>query len=171
MDFFKSLIASIETHDAEVERLVRDGASLFEQIPAPPSMGIRPRRDLGQNVPVRKGDLIIDASNDNRLLIATGEMKDDKPVTKELNGATVVLEPEFILVGAFSKNPAIKSAAGKLATQYPDRRILTYGVLPSGSLGEGKQETTSDKSTVCNDKHPWETFIKVANKKNKKDKK
>jgi hypothetical protein len=172
MDFFKQLLFSIQEQDAETERLVAEASALFDQFQAAPSIGLTENRGMGKNVPVRKGDVIIDTSNgDNQLVVATGETQDDKPVVQSPDGARKTLEPEFVVMGVAVSNPALRQAAKKLAIDYPTRRILTYGVLPSRNpLGEAKNETTSDNSTVCNDPQPWETFIKAGEKKPEDDK-
>ena len=173
MEFFKTIISTIEQRDAEFERLVAEADALIAQVPAARVLGIRSLMNEAtkmygpsKNVPVRKGDVIIDTSTGgNRLLIATGEQRDDKPIARAEDGSLVTLEPEFVLMGVAVDNAWIRSAAKGLATKFPSNRILAYGASPSRDpLGEGKCETTSDKSTVHNDAHPWVTFIDAAKK-------
>lgn len=164
MDIINSIVSSIEESEAIVTSIVESTQKLVESLPPVYRLGILTEFDHEGNTAVRKGDIVLD-TNEKAVYIATGEVSaEGKHVVIGMNKVRKALEPEFILVGQYAADPNVKKAAGRLATKYPDRRVLTYGALPQPTpIGESKKET-SMKSSVKNDTNPWGTWMAAGEK-------
>lgn len=164
MDIINSIVSSIEESETVVESIVVATAKLIESLPPLRRLGILSEFDHEGNTAVKKGDIILD-TGEKAIYLASGEVTaDGKHVAVGMNGVRKTLEPEFVLVGQYAANPMVKKAAGRLATKYPDRRVLTYGALPQPSpIGEAAKESTKG-SSVKNDSDPWCTWMAAGEK-------
>lgn len=74
----------------------------------------------------KRGDIVFHAK-DHTVSMATGEHDEiGRPISIHKKGKKA-LEPEFLKVGPHAENLEVRRAASKMATKYPDRRILIYG--------------------------------------------
>lgn len=164
MDIINSIVSSIEESEAIVSSIVTSTEKLVESLPPVLRLGILAEFDHEGNTAVKKGDIILDTS-EKAVYVASGEVTaEGKHMAVGMGGVRKPLEPEFILVGQYAADPTVKTAAGRLAMKYPDRRVLTYGALPQPApIGESAKETTKG-SWVKNDTNPWHTWCAAGEK-------
>lgn len=128
MELMKSVIDTITRSNGIIAQMCVDAEDLIKNLDYQ-----RPQFDLKLSetfvdgtTSIKRGDIVFHA-NDHTVSIATGEHDEiGRPVSIHKKGKKA-LEPEFLKVGPHAKNLEVRHAASKMATKYPDRRILIYG--------------------------------------------
>jgi hypothetical protein len=161
MDIINNIVDTLGKSEAVIESIVGAADRLVAETAPIRRLGL----DVGYTdegmTAVRKGDIVLDTGKKS-VYIATGNYTNDgKLIVVGRGGMQEALEPEFILVGQHAADPTVKKAAGRLASKYPDRRVLTYGALPR-SVGESTETTKG--ASVKNDDDPWCTWMAAGEK-------
>lgn len=164
MDIINNIVDELEKSEAVIKSIVDAADRLIAEAAPVRRLGLEVGYTDEGMTAIRKGDVVLD-TGEKAIYLATGEYSEDgKPIVAGLDGkARKTLEPEFVLVGQYAADPIVKKAAGRLATKYPDRRILTYGALPHPRPVGEATETTKGTS-VKNDTDPWCTWMAAGKK-------
>ena len=91
-------------------------------------LGIGTQRGTNKQ-PARKGDIVLRVEVNGTLTpFVISNVNGDTPLARNSKlGEEISIRPEMLVIGAMTKHPKYKAAAGRMATKYPDRKVFLYG--------------------------------------------